>query len=84
MNNKLALVLPYFGNFPNYFQLFLRSVELNPEFDVLLVTDIETAGIHLPDNVHVVRLSLGDIRDRIASLIPAPLKLDTAYKLCDC
>lgn len=84
MINKVALVLPYYGSFPNYFQLFLRSVELNTEFEVLLVTDIETVGICLPDNVHVVRLSLGDIRDRIASSIPAPLKLDAAYKLCDC
>lgn len=84
MNKKVALVLPYFGIFPNYFQLFLRSVELNPEFDVLLVTDIETANINLPSNVHMVRISLEDIRNRIATLIPAPLKLDTAYKLTDC
>lgn len=84
MTNKIALVLPYYGRFPNYFQLFLRSVEMNPGFDVLLVTDIDTAGVSLPANVHVVALSLGDIRNRVKSLIPAPLKLDEAYKLCDC
>lgn len=84
MRNKIALVLPYYGSFPNYFSLFLRSVELNPAFDLLLVTDIDVANFVLPPNVHIVRLSFEDIKNRVASLISVSFKLDAPYKLCDC
>lgn len=84
MLNKIALVLPYYGSLPGYFSLFLRSVEMNPDFDILFITDIDLTGVRLPANVHPVRLSFEDIRSRVASLIPVSFKLDTPYKLCDC
>lgn len=84
MKNKVAIVLPYFGSLPSYFPLFLRSVELNPDFDVLFVTDINLSGVHVPDNVQVIRLSFDDVRSRVATRVPVPFKLDTPYKLCDC
>lgn len=84
MKNKVALVLPYFGNLPGYFSLFLRSIEMNPDFDVLLITDIDLTGLQLPVNVRPIELSFEDIRRRVASLIPVSFKLDSSYKLCDC
>ena len=33
---KVAIVVPYFGTLPNYFQLFLDTCAYNPEFDWLI------------------------------------------------
>lgn len=38
VNNEfsIALLLPYFGSLPNYFQLWLDSAKYNGKFDFLL------------------------------------------------
>ena len=36
---SIALVLPYFGKFPDYFKLFLKSCKKNKSVDFLLYTD---------------------------------------------
>jgi len=50
---KTAIIVPYFGKFPSYFGLWLRSCAINPEIDWLLVTDI-TSDHEFPANVRVV------------------------------
>ncbi|WP_368731163.1 DUF6625 family protein [Lacticaseibacillus paracasei] len=37
---KCCFVIPYFGNFPNYFQLFLNSCKKNPHYDWLFFTPV--------------------------------------------
>ncbi len=39
MNNKIILILPYFGTFSYYFQLFLDSCKYNQDIDFLIVTN---------------------------------------------
>lgn len=36
---KCAFVLPYYGKFGNYFQLFLNSCATNTDYDWLIFTD---------------------------------------------
>lgn len=36
---KVAIILPYFGKLPNYFQLWIKSAEMNKDFDFLIFTD---------------------------------------------
>lgn len=84
MKSKVALVLPYFGKFPNYFSLFLKSVELNPDFDLLLVTDLDCSGYRLPTNVRLVNMTFDEVRQRVFQRIDKRFPLDAVYKLCDC
>ena len=83
-NYKIALVLPYYGQFPSYFSLFLKSVELNPDFDLLLVTDLSCGNYSIPANVHVVDMSFDEVKQRVWKRIDSRFPLDEVYKLCDC
>ena len=57
---KVAFIVPYFGTFPQYFQLFLKSCELNPNYDWLLFTDDERL-FNYPSNVHVNLISFNSL-----------------------
>ena len=39
MKKKICFIIPYFGNFKNYFQLFLNSCRLNSDINWLIITD---------------------------------------------
>lgn len=79
---KIALIIPYYGKFPNYFQLFLNSCKCNPTIDWLLFTDIEDTYDY-PHNVHLIKKSFYEIRALFQSKFDFPIVLETPYKLCD-
>ncbi|WP_333562533.1 DUF6625 family protein, partial [Lactobacillus amylovorus] len=39
---KGAFIIPYFGHFNNYFQLFLNSCKYNSNYDWIIFTDDRT------------------------------------------
>lgn len=79
---KCIFVLPHFGKFKNYFPLFLKSCEKNPEFSWLLVTD-NTQPYTYPDNVKVVKMTFDEMQRKIQERFKFPISLDHPYKLCD-
>ena len=79
---NVALVLPYFGKFNSYFDLFLESCRTNPSYDWLILTD-NCNGYDFPANVHVVKSSLEEIRKLADKKFGFSVSLDTPYKLCD-
>lgn len=80
--SRVGIVLPYFGNLPNYFPLFLLSCRYNPTIDWLVYTD-SNQETDWPDNVKVCRTSFDAFRARIQAHFDFPVSLDTPYKLCD-
>jgi tetratricopeptide (TPR) repeat protein len=67
---RIWLYMPYFGAFPNYFQLYLDSLANNADcLSVFLMTDNDLSGYRVPENVIVVRLTLSDLRERVARFI---------------
>lgn len=88
----IYLCLPYFGKFPNYFQLYLDSVSINTDIlRILLLTDIDISAYTLPSNVIHIPISLDDIRIRAArylqeeysiTVLPTDL-IKIPYKLCE-
>ncbi|WP_292948018.1 DUF6625 family protein [Olleya sp. UBA1516] len=83
MKNKVYFVVPYFGVFPNYFQLWLDSCARNSEFNWLLLTDCITDSFKIPENVIVKFTSLGEVKKTIETTLSINIVLDTSYKLCD-
>ena len=79
---KCCFIIPYFGKFPNYFQLFLNSCRYNPDFNWLLFTD-DHAEFDYPENVKVVYMPYGDFKGVIQSRFDFPLVIPTPHKLCD-
>lgn len=80
--SKCTFIIPYYGKFPNYFQLFLNSCKYNPDFEWLIFTDNHET-YNWPQNVHVHYETFRDMQKRVHSAFPFHPDLKTPYKLCD-
>lgn len=79
--NRIAFIIPYFGHFNNYFDLFLKSCESNSEIcDWLIFTD-DTTKYNYPQNVIVEYWSWENMQDLIK--IRLGFRIENPYKLCD-
>lgn len=78
---KICIVNVYFGIFPKYFRLWLKSAERNPNINFLIFSD--STDTDLPANVRIVQSSLGDIKQRAERALGFEVVLDTPYKCCD-
>lgn len=79
---KTALVVPYFGTLPNYFQTFLVSCRENPSFDWIIFTDDETQYVY-PANVHRIQMTFSQCKSLISSCFDFNIALSKPQKLCD-
>ncbi|GAL11920.1 hypothetical protein JCM19233_2910 [Vibrio astriarenae] len=79
---KIAVVIPYFGQLPNYFNLYLNSLKHTPYIEVLFVTDIEIKE-NLPKNFKVIKTSLASLSDRIEKTLGIDINIKHPIKLCD-
>ena len=61
---KCLFFLPYFGKFPEYFELFLRSCEINNAYNWIIFTD-NNEKYNYPTNVKVIYLSFQEFRTKI-------------------
>ena len=83
MTYKIAIITCWMGTYPDYFPLWVKSCEKNPQIDWFLVADRKPTQ-KLPSNIIFYRMSLSEIRARVEKEI----KLDgsgltSPYKLCD-
>lgn len=81
MENKICIIVAYFGTFPRYFPLWLKSCENNPTVDFLIVTDV-TIEKH-PFNVIVYNTTLESIKNKASSILGFEVSLMRPYKMCD-
>lgn len=82
--NKIATACCYYGKLPNYFNIFLSTVERNSFMDFLFITDEETVkGYKVPENFKIIIIPFEKLRERIFSMFPFKASLDSPYKLCD-
>lgn len=79
---KCCFIIPYFGKFPNYFQLFLNSCGCNKDFNWLLFTDDRDKFVY-PANVKVIYVAYEDFKRKIQAYFDFPIVISTPHKLCD-
>jgi hypothetical protein len=79
---KIAIIIPYYGEFPWYFKFFLHSVSYNPCIEIIIFTDL-TKPDYCPGNVHFVGMSLSEIESLASRKLNLKTKIDVPYKLCD-
>lgn len=77
---KIALVMPYYGVLPSYFNFFLRSLE-GKELDVLFFSDLVVEK-H-PENFKLIKMSFDDFKRLAAEKLGVPVRLDSPKRLCD-
>lgn len=82
MQNKIALVIPYFGELPPWFPYFAESVAQSPLLDVLLFSDAPEPT-NLPANIIYSHSSLADFREMASAQLSIDVGVDSGYKVCD-
>lgn len=81
MKNKICILGVYFGNLPNYFNLWLKSCEMNEKIDFLVITDNYVQSI--PENVKVINMSFDDVKKLVEKKLEMEVALNRPYKMCD-
>ncbi|MCD8119243.1 MAG: hypothetical protein LUE29_07185 [Lachnospiraceae bacterium] len=79
--DKICIILCWFGKFPPYFDLFIKSCIYNKTIDFLCFTD-QLFTVDAP-NIKFVQMTLTEIRDRASRALGFQANLESAYKLCD-
>lgn len=82
MNKKAVLIIPYFGRMPDYFNLWLKSAESNPDYNFFIYTDLDLK-VKTDSNVKIKKMSFVELKRRIKNLFGNDIKLKNPYKLCD-
>ena len=89
---KSYIFIPYFGNFPNYFQLYLDSLAKNKDIlTVFFLTDIDMSQYNVPENAIKIDMSFNDIRERLCKFllkeyqkdVESRIVLPRTQKFCD-
>ncbi|GGB11592.1 DUF6625 family protein [Puia dinghuensis] len=83
MSASIGILTCYLGQWPWYFPYFLHSCRFNPTIDFILITDNQSAGYAIPDNVHIVFSNLEAIRANARKKLGFSVAIEDAYKLCD-
>lgn len=79
---SINILIPYFGKFPNYFQLFLESCAYNYSVNWTIFTDC-TEKYDIPQNVQIVYMTFYDVQQRIKHSFDFNTVIDSVHKLCE-
>lgn len=82
MNKNIVMIIPYFGKVPDYFNLWLKSAESNPNFTFYIYTDLDF-NVNENSNVKIKHITFCKLVDKIKCLFGDDIKLKNPYKLCD-
>lgn len=80
--NKICLLIPYFGSFPTYYQLFLDSCGRNPSIDWMIFTD-NKENYEYPFNVKKVEMSFEILKQKFQDKFKFKIEINEMHKLCD-
>ena len=79
--NRIKLIVCYYGKFPEWMNVWLKSCELNSNIDFMIVTDIKLG--ELPSNVTILNIGFNELKKHFSNVLGFEVSLETPYKLCD-
>jgi hypothetical protein len=82
MTPRIAILIPYFGDWPVWMNFFIESCRWNRDIDWLLISDREPPENSAP-NVCYHRVSFEDYREQLSDALGVKVGANDAYKLCD-
>lgn len=80
--NKVALIVPYFGKWPEWFDLYLYSCSKQEGIDFIFYTDCEVPK-RIYHNTIFHQTSFEDYCSFVSKRLSIPFHPKAAYKLCD-
>lgn len=84
MRNKIAMLIPYFGKWPQWMNFYLYTCSQNPIIDILFFSDIPfEPEWNIPGNVKYFHTTFPDYCKRISETLNYSFTPSNPYKLCD-
>lgn len=84
MENKICILIPYFGKFNNYFNLWAYSASKNDFIDFYIISDTCNKNkIPKYKNIHFIESTLEEIKRKFSNFFGFQCRLEKPYKLCD-
>jgi len=80
--SSIKIIIPYFGQWPEWINLFIQSCQYNPSIDWLFVTDCGRPDIQA-ENIEFFNISFNDYKALISRKLNIDFSRATPYKLCD-
>lgn len=81
MKNKICIIIPYFGEFPKWIDLFFYSCKKNSFVDFLIYTDCTFS--FKDHNIEVIHVSFSDYCKQVENKIGVSFTPSEHYKLID-
>ncbi len=75
---KIIFIIPYFGNFNNYFDIWLNSCANNPTINWIIFTDCKDTH-NYPANVTIVYTTFEKLKVHIQSIFDFQISLESKY-----
>ncbi len=82
MNHRIVVLIPYFGAWPRWFDLYLETIRHNPQVDWIFFTDIAPPALDLP-NLSFQPLSLTELNVLAQERLGVPVDIASPFKVCD-
>jgi len=79
---SILCIMPYFGRFPDWIDLYLETCRYNRSIDWVLITDC-TIPDRIPPNVRFVTMQWNECIRHIQKSLGIPFRPVSPYKLCD-
>jgi len=81
MNNKIAIIVPYFGALPSTFHAWEASALKNPMFEFWLFTD--NNEVHSKQNIIVKQMAFSEFVSILQKNFEFKIECSSPYKICD-
>ena len=81
---SIAIIIPYFGKWPKWIDLFFDSVKCNPTVDFYFYTDCPIAeNVKMVSNIYITNCSFEKYCDLVSNCLSINFHPSSPYKLCD-
>jgi hypothetical protein len=82
MSAGIAIIIPYFGNWPVWIDFFVESCRANRAIDWVIIGDAAPPENRSP-NVRHIRISFDEYKALLSEAFGTRVNVQTPYKLCD-
>ena len=84
MKNRICIIVCYMGKIPNYYNMWVKSVKYNRNYDFMLITD-DTSVEYSKEvpNLTVKHMSFQEVIRLACVKLNVDIRFDKPYKLCD-
>lgn len=79
---RIVILMPYFGEWPFWIELFVESCRVNPTIDWYFISDCGRLD-SFSENIKYKEISFQEYKELVSSRLSIRFNPESAYKICD-